>query len=77
VKNADNKIKVYPNPVKNQEIFVEGIKASENIEIYNLNGQKVQNFNQVKNKQKLNLNKLPKGMYILKTSTSSTKFIVE
>ncbi|WP_374329739.1 endonuclease, partial [Soonwooa sp.] len=77
LKNADNKIKVYPNPVKNHEIFVDGIKASENVEIYNLNGQKVQNFNQVKNKQKLNLNRLPKGMYILKTSTSSTKFIVE
>ena len=77
LKNADNKIKVYPNPVKNHAIFLDGIKASENVEIYNLNGQKVQNFNQVKNKQKLNLNRLPKGMYILKTSTSSTKFIVE
>ncbi|QIG90629.1 T9SS type A sorting domain-containing protein [Chryseobacterium sp. POL2] len=77
VKNADNKIKVYPNPVKNHEIFVEGIKNVDNIEIYNLNGQKVQNFNQVKNKQKLNLNKLPKGIYILKSSTASTKFIVE
>lgn len=77
VKNADNKIKVYPNPVKNHEIFVDGIKNVDNIEIYNLNGQKVQNFNQVKNKQKLNLNKLPKGIYILKSSTASTKFIVE
>lgn len=77
VKNADNKIKVYPSPVKNQEIFVDGIKTTDNVEIYNLNGQKVQSFNQVKNKQKLNLNKLPKGIYILKTSTSSTKFIVE
>ncbi|MGX9986934.1 endonuclease [Soonwooa purpurea] len=77
VKNEDNKIKVYPNPVKNHEIFVDGIKNVDNIEIYNLNGQKVQNFNQVKNKQKLNLNKLPKGIYILKSSTASTKFIVE
>lgn len=77
VKNTDNKIKVYPNPVKNHEIFVDGIKNVDNIEIYNLNGQKVQNFNQVKNKQKLNLNKLPKGIYILKSSTASTKFIVE
>lgn len=76
VKTNNTTLKVYPNPVKNQEIFVDGITSQDTVEIYNLTGQKVQQYNQVKNKQKLNLKNLPKGIYILKTSAASTKFIV-
>ena len=49
----------------------------EKVQIYDLNGKLVQTINNVSNKEKLKLTNLPKGAYIVKTESKSTKIIVE
>ncbi len=74
---TSGKLKVYPNPVKNGEFVIAGIRKSTNITIYNLNGQMVQTIKGVSDKSKVLLKKLPKGVYIVKTPEETTKIIVE
>ncbi|WP_297984632.1 endonuclease [uncultured Chryseobacterium sp.] len=76
---AENKLKVYPNPVKNQELTISGLEKSTatDVQIYSMNGQLVQTIDDVKDKQKLILKKLPKGIYILKAGKQTAKIIVE
>ena len=75
--SKSNQIKVYPNPIKNQEFTINGINKNDIISVYSITGQLVQTFNNVQDNQKLILKKLPKGIYIIKTSNSSTKVIVD
>ena len=72
-----SKISVYPNPVKNNEFFINGIDKNETVQIYNLNGQLVQTVKDAASNKKIVLNHLPKGVYLVKTKTQSTKIIVE
>lgn len=75
VKNQ--KITVYPNPVKNNEFFISGIDKNETVKVYSLNGQLLQTINNVNDKEKVNLKKLPKGVYFMTTKTQSAKIIVD
>jgi len=76
--NAKNqKLTVYPNPVKNSELFISGISKNETVQIYSANGQLVQTINNVNNNEKINLKKLSKGVYFVKTKSGSTKVIVD
>ncbi|AZA79310.1 T9SS C-terminal target domain-containing protein [Chryseobacterium sp. G0186] len=71
---------IYPNPVRNNELFVKGENLSKvsKAEIYDLSGKVIEVIaNPFKNSNKINLKGLVKGTYILKTDHSSTKFIVE
>lgn len=71
---------VYPNPVKNNELFVKGenLNKISKAEIYDLSGKLIQVIiNPFKNSNKINLGGLIKGNYILKTDSFSTKFILE
>lgn len=71
---------VYPNPVRNNELFVKGenLKTISKAQIYDLSGKLIETIeNPFKNSNKINLKGLVKGNYILKTDTFSTKFIVE
>ena len=71
---------VYPNPVKNNELFVKGENISKisKVQIYDLSGKLIETIeNPFKNSNKINLKGLGKGNYILKTDKFSTKFIVE
>ncbi|MGV4413468.1 endonuclease [Chryseobacterium sp. T1] len=77
VDNKTQKITIYPNPVKNHEFFISGIEKNEVVKIYNLNGQLVQTINNVSNKEKVSLNKLPKGVYLVKTKNATSKLIVD
>ncbi|WP_182042725.1 T9SS type A sorting domain-containing protein [Moheibacter lacus] len=63
-----NSISVYPNPVENQLNIVskEEIKS---VEIYSLSGQKISS----KKQNSVNVSHLPKGTYIIKTTTISGK----
>ncbi len=70
-------LKVYPNPVKNQEVIVDGLEKNDTIKIYSMNGQLVQTIEKVNNKEKVHLKKLSKGIYILKSQKKTTKIIVE
>ncbi len=56
-----SKISVYPNPT-NGIVYVNSKEKVNKLELYNLNGQKIKETNSVE----LNLNELPKGIYILK-----------
>lgn len=71
---------IYPNPVKNHELFVKGENLSKvsKAEIYDLSGKLIKNIaNPFKNSNKINLHGVTKGVYILKTDNNTTKFIVD
>nr|WP_315032927.1 endonuclease [uncultured Chryseobacterium sp.] len=71
---------IYPNPVKNNELFVKGenLNKISKADIYDMSGKLIETIvAPFKNSNKINLKGLAKGIYILKTDHSSTKFIVE
>ena len=74
--SKNNRLTVYPNPVKNGELFISGIRNNEAVQIYNANGQLVQTVNATAN-EKINVRKLSKGVYYVKTKTGSSKIIVD
>ena len=76
----ENTFAIYPNPVKNNELFVKGtnLNAIKKAEIFDLNGKLIKTISQpFKNGNKIDLQEIEKGMYILKTDNNSTKFIVD
>ena len=73
----NQKLTVYPNPIKNQEFFVTGITKKETVKIYSVTGQLLQTLPNVGNNESLQLKSLPKGLYFITTSTQSAKMIVE
>lgn len=75
--SKNQKVTVYPNPVKNGELFIAGISKNETVQIYSASGQLVQTINNVNNNEKISLKKLSKGVYFVKTKSSSTKVIVD
>lgn len=80
VKKDKSQFTIYPNPVKNNELFVKGenLNKISKAEIYDLSGKTIEVIaNPFKNSNKINLKGLVKGTYILKTDNFSTKFIVE
>jgi endonuclease I/chitodextrinase len=82
IENSKDKtdFKVYPNPVRNNELFIKGENISKisKAQIYDLSGKLIETIeNPFKNSNKINLKGLAKGNYILKTDSFSTKFIVE
>lgn len=71
---------IYPNPVRNNELFVKGenLTTISKAEIYDLSGKLIDAIaNPFKHSNKINLKGLTKGNYILKTDRFVTKFIVE
>lgn len=80
IKKDKSEFTIYPNPVRNNELFVKGENLSKisKAEIYDLSGKVIETLtNPFKNSNKINLKGLVKGTYILKTDHFSTKFIVE
>ena len=75
-----NKFSIYPNPVKNNTLFVNGknIEKINRLEIYNMNGILVQVIEKpFNNKNYITLKNTTKGMYLLKFDNNSYKFVVE
>ncbi|MBD8084152.1 endonuclease [Chryseobacterium caseinilyticum] len=71
---------LYPNPVKNHQIFIKGEKLDmiKTAEIYNLNGQLLKKIEKpFIHSNKIEVRELTKGIYILKTDEFSTKFIID
>ena len=68
-----NNIKVYPNPVRS-EITLEGLTRSINYEIHTITGQLVQSE---KTFQKINVEILQTGLYILNLENVSVKYVKE
>lgn len=78
--NAEAKeLKIYPNPVINNEIFVKGETESiKKAEIYNLQGKVMQAFDHPFRKgNSIRIKSLLQGTYILKLDESAMKFIVK
>ena len=75
-----NKFSIYPNPVKNNTLYVTGknIEKIKRVEIYNVNGILVQVIEKpFNNKNYITLKNATKGMYFLKFDNNSYKFVVE
>lgn len=71
---------IYPNPVKNNELFVKGENLSRisKAQIYDFSGKLIETFeNPFRHSNKINLKGLVKGNYLLKTDVFSAKFIVD
>ena len=75
-----NKFSIYPNPVKNNTLYVTGknIEKIKRVEIYNVNGILVQVIEKpFSNKNYITLKNTAKGIYLLKFDNNSFKFLVE
>ncbi len=75
-----NAFSIYPNPVKNNELFVKGenLDRISKAQIYDFSGKLIDTIeNPFKHSNKIILKGLVKGNYILKTDAFSTKFIVD
>jgi hypothetical protein len=68
-----NNIKVYPNPVR-AEITLAGLTRSTNYQIHTITGQLVQSG---KTSQKIKVENLQTGLYVLKLENVSVKFVKE
>lgn len=66
-------VKIYPNPVKDH-LIISGIKDKESFEIYTLDGKQIKTGNFSADK-KIDVNILPKGVYLLKVANQNLKFI--
>lgn len=78
--NKELTYNIYPNPVKNAEIFINGydLKSIKKIQIHNASGQLLQKIeNPFKFKNSIDVNALLPGIYYLVTEKFSTKFIKE
>ena len=74
------KLSIYPNPVKNNTLYVTGknIEKIKRVEIYNVNGFLVQVIEKpFNNKNYLVLKNLPKGIYFAKFDDNAQKFLIE
>lgn len=78
--NTINDIKIYPNPVKNGEIFFTGnnLQNIKSVEIYSYEGKLIKKILNpfIKNKS-ISIKELPKGIYFIKTDNSIQKIIKE
>lgn len=75
-----NTITLYPNPVRNGELNVNGKNLAEikTVQIFDFTGKLVQTVSQpFKTSGKITLKHLPKGVYLLKAGNSTAKLIVE
>ncbi len=81
IENTDKqKINIYPNPVKNNLLNVNGdhLEKIKRIEIYNMNGMLVQVAEKpFTTKNYIPLRNLPKRTYVLRYENNAIKFIVE
>ncbi len=85
VVSADKaKLVLFPNPANDKlTVYIAGHDQQKTIEIFNINGQRVYTTRQFDNTATLNINKLAKGMYLMKVSDadgliiSQEKFIKE
>ncbi|MCC3215431.1 endonuclease [Chryseobacterium sp. X308] len=78
--NDKSAFTIYPNPIRNNELFVKGenLNKISKADIYDLSGKLIETIaNPFRHSNKISLKGLLKGTYILKTDNFSTKFIVD
>ncbi|PBJ12198.1 T9SS type A sorting domain-containing protein [Flavobacterium sp. ACN6] len=68
----------YPNPVKEGVFYIENSSIDGNALLYDISGNEVKSVKIENGKANINVNNLPKGIYLLKTSGSKAfKIMVE
>lgn len=71
-------VSIYPNPVK-EILNLESASKIDKIELFDVNGKKVQSAKPASNTAKINMNRLPAGIYVVKITagdkTSSQKVV--
>lgn len=73
---GNNEIRIYPNPAKDQ-VTIDGIENTENIQLINMMGQVVKQFNHVNESVTVNVSELPAGMYFVRMGNTVKKLMVE
>ncbi|KIA88308.1 M1 family aminopeptidase [Kaistella jeonii] len=68
-------VKIYPNPVRNQ-ITITGISKAQSFEIYSMEGKLIK-AGKYSSDKTIDVNILPKGVYLLKIDDQNLKFIKE
>ncbi|GEM_PF-1811623 len=63
------KIQLFPNPVKNQTLTIDGLKGNETITLFNMNGQAVITNKALSTLHTLNMHKVAKGVYYVQITT--------
>jgi hypothetical protein len=63
---ADENLSIYPNPAKDLLVCKQSDYLYSSIEIYNVTGHLIQTVNLTSNFEKINLEHLSKGLYVLK-----------
>ena len=73
--NAQFNLKVYPNPAK-ESIFIDGIEANTQVEIYNSLGELVKVVN-VSEHQEISVRDLAAGLYMIHFDKATLRFVKE
>lgn len=69
----NSKILIAPNPTSNSFV-ISGLNGNQNlVQIFDLSGKLIQEFNSVQNNQILNLGSIPKGTYVVKINSKVSK----
>jgi hypothetical protein len=74
--NHYSPLRVYPNPTTGQLIIDNGQLTMENVEIYDVVGQKIVNY-QLSTVNSIDISKLSAGLYFLKIGNRTTRFMKE
>ncbi len=78
--SAEKGVSIYPNPVRDGKLFVNGKGLGEikSAKIYSLDGRTVKTFaNPFRNAEYLDVSSLPSGIYILNAGSIAEKFIIK
>ncbi|TCK64785.1 putative secreted protein (Por secretion system target) [Winogradskyella wandonensis] len=65
---------IYPNPATNL-VYINGLKQTETVEVYNINGQKLFEKSINQNENSIDVTQLSSGIYFIKLKDQSLKFI--
>lgn len=69
-------IKISPNPIKNNQFKIYGIKGSKKLKIYDMSGKLLKEIKNVKDNQMISLQKFHKGIYIIQIENFRTKILI-
>lgn len=74
--NSKSPFILSPNPAHNKlKIEILGDYEPSNVEIYNLNGQKIRKYEMNINSQEINLLNLNPGLYLIEIKTKTKSFV--
>lgn len=76
IEEFENRLEIFPNPV-NDKLFINGVAAIEEINIYNITGVKVYHEEGRMNNEKytIDVNNLQNGMYIIDVKTTNGNIV--